>query len=236
MKLFLAMIAAVSAALPMMNATAIVGSREITSETRVVESFHSIRVTNAADVTITQSDTQSVTIRTDTNILPLIGTKVEHGCLVISGLEENLKPSELTIEITVPELNAIDVPGVADVRSRGKIKAESFEIGIAGTADVNLSLDVEKLQTRITGVADLRVDGRAGAHLIRINGVGKVHAYEVETRTIEATISGQGTCEVNVAEKLDIEISGMGTLTYKGNPAITKKVTGIGSVRQAETQ
>ncbi len=230
MKLFLTLVVALSAALPMMDATAIVGSRELAAEVRIVESFHSIRITNAADVTITQGSEQSVTIRTDSNILPLIETEVEHGCLVISDKEKNLKPSELKIDITMPKVTEIAVSGASDINSKGVITAESLQVDVSGAADVILSLDVENLETRVSGVGDFRMDGRAGTHDIRISGVGDVQADTLESKTTHVMISGKGECVVHVTEKLDVAISGMGNVNYKGSPKITQNVTGMGTV------
>lgn len=234
MKLLLALIATASIVLPVLNATSIRGSRELASEARTLEPFRSIRVTNAADVTIEQGDAQSLTIRTDTNILPLISTKVEHGCLVISDLEKNLKPSELTVEIIVPELEAIDITGVSDVRGRGVLTGDSFKISVSGSADVDLRLDVGKLQTRVTGACDLDLNGKAKTQVIQISGSGDVSASDLATVSTDLEISGHGDCVVAASDKLNIEISGVGQVRYRGQPEVTKSITGLGDVARTE--
>lgn len=234
--LILTLIATVSAALPVWSVNTIVGSHELTSEVRSVESFQSFRITNAADVTIAQGSEQSVTISTDKNILPLIETEVEHGCLVISDKEKNLKPSELKIHIIVPQLEEISVSGASDVNSKGVIKADSLKINVSGAADVILSLDVEKLETHVSGVGDFRLDGRAGTHDIRMSGVGKVLSYALESKATNVMVSGKGECEVHATEKLDVEISGMGDVNYKGSPKITQKITGMGELSESSGQ
>ena len=51
-------------------------------------------------------------------------------------------------------------------------------------------------------------------------------------RTATVTISGGGSGTVNVSGTLDVTISGLGSLKYKGYPQVNQKITGGGSVQQ----
>jgi len=48
--------------------------------------------------------------------------------------------------------------------------------------------------------------------------------------TCYITSTGIGDCEVNVIHILNVTISGVGNVYYKGNPTITSNITGLGQL------
>jgi len=59
-----------------------------------------------------------------------------------------------------------------------------------------------------------------------ITGAGNIRNSGLVSETCSATISGTGECEVNVTRQLDAVISGVGTITYFGNPQTVNKDAG----------
>jgi hypothetical protein len=43
-------------------------------------------------------------------------------------------------------------------------------------------------------------------------------------------LAGAGAAEINAAEELDVTIDGMGVVRYRGNPRITKQISGLGKL------
>src|ERR1700731_2555167 len=76
----------------------IVGSGTIVSERRPVVNFTSVVFTGQGNLTIKQSDTESLQIETDDNLLPLIKSEVSNGILYIkespAKVTQRLKPSK----------------------------------------------------------------------------------------------------------------------------------------------
>ena len=50
----------------------------------------------------------------------------------------------------------------------------------------------------------------------------------------EIRISGHGEADVNVSKDLDVAISGMGTLRYRGDPKLNQSISGAGSVKRVD--
>ncbi|MBC7333857.1 MAG: DUF2807 domain-containing protein, partial [Actinobacteria bacterium] len=70
---------------------------------------------------------------------------------------------------------------------------------------------------------------------ISISGVGSYDAKELESRNCKIVISGTGKATVNVSETLDINMSGIGSINYIGNPSVTQSITtGGGTIRRIE--
>jgi Putative auto-transporter adhesin, head GIN domain len=66
-----------------------------------------------------------------------------------------------------------------------------------------------------------------------ISGSGKVYASNLEADKCDVRISGSGDVEINVKSDLDANISGSGSVTYKGNPShVNSHSSGSGKVRK----
>jgi len=61
--------------------------------------------------------------------------------------------------------------------------------------------------------------GKAEQIKATISGSGKVLAADLEVSKCEVRISGSGDVVINVKDALDANISGSGSVTYKGNPS-----------------
>ncbi|GAJ00009.1 unnamed protein product, partial [marine sediment metagenome] len=66
-----------------------------------------------------------------------------------------------------------------------------------------------------------------------ITGSGKVYASNFVVDKCEVRISGSGDVEINVKSDLDANITGSGSVSYKGNPShINSHSSGSGHVRK----
>ncbi len=125
-----------------------------------------------------------------------------------------------------------DVSGSGDLSVKGS--CQSFDSGVSGSGKVNVS-------GTITGLADISVSGSGKvvatgtAQQIKatISGSGKVLAADLEVSNCEVRISGSGDVEINVKDALEANISGSGSVSYKGNPSqLNSHASGSGHVRK----
>lgn len=86
----------------------------------------------------------------------------------------------------------------------------------------------------LAGVGDFVLSGTDQDELtINFTGVGNIKAFDMKVGTCYITSTGVGDCEVNVINLLDVTITGIGSVYYKGNPTITSDVTGLGQLIDA---
>ena len=185
------------------------GTRE--SEKKEVPAFKAIETGGAFDVEITCQKPQSVEIEADDNLLPLLETDVSDGVLHV-GMKQNYHSRKLiALRIAVPDLNRITISGAGTARVTG-VKNENFVINS-------------------TGAAKIEAKGETKAVEIRNSGAGLIDAHELRSSKAEVNLSGAGQAEVYASEQLDVAISGVGRVTYSGQPkVINKNISGIGSV------
>lgn len=113
-----------------------------------------------------------------------------------------------------------------------------LEIGFKRGYSVNTSEEVraeitipDLKFTGVTGTGDYKLSGAQQDRLdIFVTGVGNVDAYDMPVNTCNIRISGTSICEVHVNELLDVMISGVGNIWYRGNPDINTDISGIGNV------
>ncbi|SKC44657.1 head GIN domain-containing protein [Ohtaekwangia koreensis] len=138
----------------------------------------------------------------------------------------------MRIEVEVAGALEADVSGSGDVVVKGKCK--SFNSDVSGSGKVSLALAIENLADfGISGSGKIEASGSANAVKTSISGSGKVLAAELVTNTCDVRISGSGDVEINVTEALDANISGSGSVSYKGEPKrLNSHSSGSGKVRK----
>ena len=125
-----------------------------------------------------------------------------------------------------------DVSGSGDINLKGRFHA--FESDVSGSGKVALSATIDGLADfGISGSGKVAASGSADRVSAQISGSGKVLAANLETNSCEVRISGSGDVEINVKEELDANISGSGSVSYRGNPKkLNSHASGSGKVRK----
>lgn len=111
---------------------------------------------------------------------------------------------------------------------------ESFESDVSGSGKVTLSATIDNTADfGISGSGKIEARGSADMVKTQISGSGKVLAADLQTNRCDIRISGSGDVEINVKNELDANISGSGSVSYKGNPKkINSHASGSGKVRK----
>jgi len=190
------------------------GSGTVISEARQVQDFTGIQLMGSGKVVIEQSDKESLSVRTDDNLLEHIVTVVEDGTLKLYTKNYvSLNPTAgVTYTLLVKKLNNIGVSGGAEIEANG-IHTDSLIVAVSGAGDIKISGETDDVK-------------------IAISGAGKLAADGFKSKDAAISISGAGHAVLAVANHLDVEVSGAGDVEYVGNPKVTQKISGAGSVRK----
>jgi hypothetical protein len=191
----------------------VIGSGRLVSQDRTVGTFTGIRVTGIANVVIRQDPVQALRIEADDNVADRVTTTVEGGLLTV-GLERG-SYSKITVNVyaSMAIVRRLEVIGSANFSTTTPIQTDS-------------------LTCRITGTGNMTLQGSANAGVFEITGAGSVGAFNLNLERCWSLISGTGNIEVNVSNQLTASITGVGSITYAGNPStVNQSVTGVGSVK-----
>jgi hypothetical protein len=191
------------------------GSGNRKTEKRALAPFKSVDAVGAFEVSIVCQQSQSFEIEGDDNLLPLIKTEINDGALRIHS-ETSYHPSKpIAIRISIPNLENFTSTGAGDVH-------------ISGVKNDQLVLSN-------TGAANIEAAGQTKFVDIRSSGAGNIETNALHAERAKVSVSGAANVDVYASQQLDVSVSGIGSVTYSGNPpVVNKSVSGIGSVSKKE--
>ncbi len=212
---------------------AIEGSGSVVLESRSVQEYDRISFNGCGEVILTQGDEESLSIEVDDNLLPYIKSEVQSGELIL-GFTEQLKhktiaPSEgIKFFLSFKELDEIGINGAGVIRA-DSLKADRLAIYLRGAGDVTIDgLTADRLLVQIPGAGKVEVSGRVEEQEILLSGLGSYKGEDLESEIAQVELRGLGDANLWVSSSLDVVISGAGSVSYYGNPAVAPEVSGLG--------
>jgi hypothetical protein len=216
----------------------VVGSGNVTSETRPVGSFQAIHLKGAMKVVLRQTGKEAVEVRADDNLIGLVETTVvsRGGVPTLEiGVKKGASYSTRTrmiVTVDVAELRALEISGSGDVVADG-LKTNEFRLGISGAGDVQLrQLAASSFSVNVSGSGDVSATGRTGKLSVSIAGSGDVSTQGLEADDVSVSIGGSGDARVNAKKTLRVSIAGSGDVDYTGDPAVTTSIAGNGTIKK----
>ena len=189
----------------------IAGSGNRKTEKRELKSFTAVDTGGAYDVNIVCQKPASFEIEADDNLLPLIKTEVRDGVLYVNSDQEFHSSKSPALRITLPELSSVASHGAADIN----------------ISDANST----ELKLVSTGADSIDAAGKSKSVTISSTGAGSINTSNLTAEKAKVDITGAAKVDVYASDQLDVTVSGVGSVTYSGNPkTVNKSVSGIGSV------
>lgn len=191
----------------------VTGSGNVISETRNVSGFDSVMLEGSGDVTISFGGSESVVVKADDNIVPLIETTVQNGRLVISTKNNtNITTRDgIHVAVTVKSLKGVSLKGSGDIK-------------VTDLTGSNVTVE-------LPGSGNITVTGTADSVNISLAGSGNIYCDGLQARSATISLNGSGNINAYASENLQATLSGSGTIRYSGNPSqVNKSVTGSGMI------
>jgi putative autotransporter adhesin-like protein len=188
------------------------GPANVTEQSRNVSGFEEVELRGIGNLYIEQTGSESLTVAAQEDVLPKLGTEVVNNRLIIGPKPDaTIHTTEpINYKLTVKDLNALEVSGSANVEANG--------------------ISNDRLAVTISGAGNVKTGGEAGKQEINVSGSGHYGAEDLESKEVKIAVLGAGSAIVNVSEKLDAQISGIGSVEYTGDPTVKQDVSGVGRV------
>jgi hypothetical protein len=189
----------------------LVGSGTPAAQARQVAAFSRVDLAGSSDVTVHAGAVQSVVVHADDNLLGQVTTQVHAGTLVIGTRGSFTTSSPMTVEISVPSLQALALSG------SGALTASSIQ--------------GPRVSVRLSGSGVVRASGTVTRLDVLLGGSGDAELGQLAAREVHAVLSGSGRILTHATDTLQASVSGSGTIVYSGNPAhVTTSITGSGAI------
>ena len=187
------------------------GNHVIKSVSHTLQPFDAISVKGAFEVFVKSGKDFNVKIIAESNLIPYIITETKDSSLLVYTSRSVCTNDVLKIIIECPKLKKLRAEGSNDISVMG--------------------LNTEKFSLELGGATDLKIEGRARDASFKLCGAGDLDASDFKVNNLMIRLSGSGDAEVWAEDNLNVVIEGTGTVSYKGNPTVIKKIVGgIGSL------
>lgn len=203
---------------------------------RNIGDFRGITVGDLFNVVLIQSDTNTINIDADEKTQSYFITEIKDGILNI--LTDNSIKNEKRVLVTIhtKNLNSIIITGSADIRTEGQLVSNAITIESSGIGNVLLDIKADEIIVKVKGTGDVTLTGTTQTLDAAVSGGGDLKASDLETEKAIVKISSDGDAKVNVKKSIDADVSGAGSIIYKGTPAErTINISGLGSVRESKS-
>lgn len=210
-------------------------NKVLTTKTFPLQSFTSVESDIVGNIIYTQSSKVSIQAEGDKELIDNLRVNEKNGVLKVTHvLKINIKnKKKLTLYISSPTIVSIDSDGVGNWVMKGKVKADNLKIEFDGVGNFEaLDLESNKIKVDYEGVGNLSLGGSANYLVIESEGVGSVNAENMRAKNAIIKSSGVGSVKCYASESIDLTNSGVGSITYYGNPTVKNmKNTGVGKIK-----
>ena len=216
-------------------------------ETRVIQSFDKIRFKDFGNLILTQGDHESLTIEADAELMAELISEVRDDTLVL-GVDDDWfnrigkvfssilshKGHKVNYYLTFVNLHKINISGQCHL-SCPSLETDHFKLNISGMGNLDFDhLNCDALEVNISGRGEFNAAGRADNQHVRISGSSDYDAADLVSKSVRVAISGQGNAKVWAEDDLDITISGLGQVNYRGRPKLRQVISGMGKSRRID--
>jgi hypothetical protein len=212
------------------------GSGQIETEEFEVADFNSLEFMGLGNIIITQGDKESLTVEAENNVIENLEVSTQGNTLSIGFKNRfiNIIPTKpINYYLTVKDLREIKISGAGNVKCE-QLTTRDMRILSSGLGNMEMQLAAEELQVDISGAGKIVISGEVKTQFITISGAGAYEAFNLESSDCKISISGVGKAELNASDTLDIRMSGLGSIEYKGNPEVAQNISGGGKIKSVD--
>lgn len=203
------------------------------TQQRTVEPFSRVRVEGGAfKIIVRQGPAASVRVRAPAQSIESVNTSVTSGVLRVSSGGRFRMRQRAEVEVVTPSVEWVELAGLGHLQVQG-VSGDALRVVVSGAGKVEVDARVRLLEVEIVGAGLADVAGQAQVLRAAVTGTGALQAGGLQTQDAHVEVSGAGSATVAPADLLDASISGVGRITYRGQPkTIRQQVGGLGRVVQ----
>lgn len=213
------------------------GNGNVTVEERTGLTAKKIHLKGFMDVELTQGEGTTVKVEADENLQEYIITEMEGDELVVRmrGNINFITSEKLKVYITTAKLEQLKLSGSGNIVGMNKFTgSDRLKVSVSGVGDLRLETNTPELEAKISGSGSLVLLGETRDAKIQISGIGDCNAEELKAENASVKISGSGDVKIFADNKLDVSISGIGSVYYRGEAVVSQKVSGSGEVKRIQ--
>jgi hypothetical protein len=188
------------------------GSGKRAVEKRNITPFTSISTEGAFDIEVTCQKDLGLEVEGDDNVLSVVTAEVSNNVLRLRNTKNYSTSEPVKFRISVPKLEGLSVKGAGHIDVKG-LSNDKFAIDSEGAPTINVAGNTKVIN-------------------IDSSGAGKIDSHNLHASRAIVDSKGVAQIELDVADQLDVTISGPSSVYYKGDPVVNKTINGPGKVER----
>ena len=192
------------------------GSGKRVVQKRQIAPFTSISTEGAFEIEVTCQKEPSLQVEGDENVLEFVTAEVSGNVLRLKSSKSYSTSEPVRLKIAVANLEGLTVSGAGRIDIKD-MKNEKFEIDSNGAPNISVSGSTKTVD-------------------IDSNGAGKIDTHNLRASRAVVDSKGVSRIDLDVADQLDVTVSGPSTITYRGDPVVNKTVNGPGKVEKRTSE
>jgi hypothetical protein len=205
----------------------------VQTRTDEVSNFDTIQIDTFGEFIIEQGDEESLTIEAPRDYMRYITSEVDNGVLTLSTRRGFMGGPirRVTYTVYVKDLRDISLTGAGAIKIF-KLNSDNLRVDLTGAGSVEIDdLTADKLEVNLTSAGAIVIAGQVDSQDVNISGVGAYEAGDLRSNDTDIRLTGAGSAVVWVEEYLDVDVTGVGSVSYFGkNPDVRENVSGLGSI------
>ena len=229
-------------------------------QVRKLSNFTSIRVSNAIELFISQSDKTEVAVSAKSEeYRNRIITEVDGGTLIIRMADNKWwkwgnEDYRIKAYVSVKDLYAITASGATNIKIVNGLSSEKLKISLEGASDLKGDIKAGTLLADLSGASSFKATVQANAFsmkgsgacafevsgsgddlILDVSGASSVKMYDYLVKGASVDASGASSVKINVSGILTLHATGASSIDYKGAAAIKDmQSSGASSVRHRD--
>lgn len=201
-----------------------------------ISNFEILHLETIGKVIYEQSSSAYLTVEGGENLVDKIRATSDGNRLSIV-FEPNRKihnKSNLVYKIGSPVLTQLDYNGVGKLSFNDGFKGSSLHINHEGVGNLSIeNCTLDNFRLDFNAVGSCKITGTTNSTFIDADGVGSIDCSNLKSNFTTVKSDGVGSISVHAEKEIEISASGVGNVTYSGNPDNVKTETsGVGKIKE----
>lgn len=210
------------------------GSGNITTETRTLnEDFKSIKISNAIQALVEQSDNTAISVETDDNLQQYISTKIEKGVLIIESNKNYNSTKTPKIYIKMPVIDELIASSASIITSQNLLKTENINIKSSSGSLIKIDVEADAITLESSSGSSIKASGKALKLETSSSSGSSIDAKELMTNEVISNASSGSNTSIYPILNLNAKASSGSSINYYKIPkTVSKEESSGGNINQ----
>lgn len=198
--------------------------------TRTLGDFSTVRVFDKLTVLLVRANENKIVI-SGHNAGDVEVVQKKNDIKIRMKLTKMLQGEDISITLYYKNIDQIEASEGSYVSSQDIFKATAFELNAKEGARIKVSLDVDKLKSKLNSGGIIDVKGSASNHESSLTSGAILHAKDLKTKQTTIGISAGGEADIYASDFVEASTTAGGDIDVYGNPKqVNKKNTAGGDI------